>query len=200
MPEPPGGRRRGAPVRRPLYAVLVLLLLAAAALWGASRLAWSVSVEFGSGDASVPRVHTGADDVPALVPVALLALAAIAAVAATGGWLRRALGVLVGLAGVGLLVVAVRPSPPAAQPVAGAPAQLDAVRHATAQIPWAHTLTGLGGALLVAAGVVLVRHGPRMPRMGGRYQATTAAKRAADPDKELWGALDQGDDPTVNRD
>jgi hypothetical protein len=35
--------------------------------------------------------------------------------------------------------------------------------------------------------------------MGARYQATAAAKRVADPDKELWSALDQGEDPTAGR-
>jgi uncharacterized membrane protein (TIGR02234 family) len=198
VPEPPDGTRRAGPARRPLYLVVLLLLLAAAALWGGSRLAWSVSAEFGPVGGTVPKVHTGADDQAALVPVALLALAAVAAVAATGGWLRRALGVLVGLAGVGLLVVAFSGAPGAR--FVGSPAQMAQVGHATAQIPWAHGLVGLGAVLLLAAGVLLVRYGPHMPRMGGRYQATPAAKRAADPDRELWSALDQGDDPTVDRD
>jgi uncharacterized membrane protein (TIGR02234 family) len=183
-----------------LYLVVLLLVLAAAALWGASRLAWSVSAEVGPLGGTVPKVHTGAEVESALMPVALLALAAIAAVAATGGWLRRGLGVLVGLAGVALVVVAVHAGAVGARSFTGTPAQLAPVRQAEAQLPLAHGLAGLGGALLVLAGVLLVRYGARMPRMGARYQATPAAKRAADPDKELWSALDQGDDPTVDRD
>jgi hypothetical protein len=38
-----------------------------------------------------------------------------------------------------------------------------------------------------------------MPRLGARYQAPAQAKKAADPDRDLWQALDSGSDPTANQ-
>jgi hypothetical protein len=66
--------------RRPLWIVVVALLLAAAGLWGSSRLAWGTAP---------------------LGPLALLSLAGVAAAVAASGWLRRAVGVV--LAGAGVL-------------------------------------------------------------------------------------------------
>jgi hypothetical protein len=54
----------------------------------------------------------------------------------------------------------------------------------------------LGAALAVAAGVLLVVRGSAMPRLGGGYQTPGAAKRTADPERDLWNALERGDDPT----
>ncbi|OLF16127.1 Trp biosynthesis-associated membrane protein [Actinophytocola xanthii] len=65
--------------RRPLWMVVVLLLGAAAALWGATRLDGG------------PGSGTG---------LALLALAGAGGVVAVGGWARRVVGVVVVLAGL----------------------------------------------------------------------------------------------------
>jgi hypothetical protein len=154
--------------------VIVLLVLGAAALWGSSRLTWtSQSVDrAGSGVAVVSR--TGAEVVPGLVPLAVLALAAIAATVALGGWARRVLGVLVALAGVGAVWLPVSASGGAAP----------------------RALAVAGGLSVLVAGVLLVWRANRMTRLGGSYQTPGAAKRAADPDKEMWNALERGDDPT----
>lgn len=139
------------------------LLLGAVALWGASGITW---------DASADR--SGADVVPALTPLALLCLAAIAAVVALSGWVRRALGAVVLLA--------------------GAAAAFQAV---DADGPWTgRGLVFVGAFLVIAAGVLLVVRGSAMPRLGGGYQTPDAAKRATDPERELWNALERGDDPT----
>jgi O-antigen ligase len=143
--------------------VVVLLLLGAAALWGASGITW---------DASADR--TGADVVPALTPLALLCLAAIAAVVALGGWVRRVLGVVVLLAGA-----------------AAAFQGLDADGPATGR-----GLVLLAALSVVAAGVLLVVRGSAMPRLGGGYQTPGAVKKNADPERDLWHALERGDDPT----
>ncbi|MEV0680506.1 Trp biosynthesis-associated membrane protein [Actinosynnema sp. NPDC050436] len=117
----------------------------------------------------------GGDVLPASVPLALLFLAAIAAVVALGGWVRRVLGVLVLAAGVTAAWLAVAQD-------GALPGRATAV---------------LGGLLAVAAGVVLVLRGSAMPRLGGGYQTPGAAKRSADPERELWNALERGDDPTA---
>ncbi|RKT56819.1 tryptophan-associated transmembrane protein [Saccharothrix australiensis] len=138
-------------------------------LGGAAALWGSSSLVW---DASADR--RGDEVVPALGPLALLCLAAIAAVVALGGRLRRALGVLVAAAG-------------------GTAAFLGL---STAGAPAGRGLAALAGALVLGAGAVLVVRGPAMPGLGGGYRTPGAARRAADPERELWNALERGDDPT----
>ncbi|WP_447003603.1 Trp biosynthesis-associated membrane protein [Saccharothrix isguenensis] len=157
---PVPGDRRG---RRPLWIVVALLLLGAAAMWGASGVTWDSSAD-----------RTGADVVPALTPLALLCLAAIAAVVALSGWVRRALGVVVLLAGVAAGFQGLAADGP----------------------PTGRGLVLVAASLVVAAGALLVVRGSAMPRLGGGYQTPGAAKRTADPERELWNALERGDDPT----
>jgi hypothetical protein len=145
--------------RRPLWIVTVLLLAAAALLWGASRLPW------------------GKDTPTAPVPLALLALAAIAGVLATSGWARPVVGVLVALAGV----------------AAGWTAFDGGLAHGVG----ARVLALVGALVLLGAGALLVRSGHRMPKLGGSYQTPAAARGNETPDKELWRALSEGKDPTV---
>lgn len=123
-------------------------------------------------DAAAER--DGGDVVPSLVPLALLCLAAIAAVVALAGWARRVLGGVVLLAGVA-----------AGFQGAGADGPLTG-----------RGLVLAGAALVVAAGLLLVVRGAAMPKLGGGYQTPGAAKRSADPERELWNALERGDDPT----
>ncbi|ROP40953.1 MULTISPECIES: Trp biosynthesis-associated membrane protein [Saccharothrix] len=146
-----------------------LWIVVALLLLGAVAL-WGASAL--SWDASADR--SGGDVVPALTPLALLCLAAIAAVVALSGWVRRLLGAVVLLAGAAAAFQGVD----ADGPVTG------------------RGLVLLGAALAVAAGVLLVVRGPAMPRLGGGYQTPGAAKRTADPERELWNALERGDDPT----
>src|SRR3982074_215742 len=85
---------------RPLWTVVGLLVLGAGALWLSSRLAWSWSRETTPLRGTVVVARNGADVSSVLIPLAVLAVAAVAAVLAIGGWARRVVGVLVGLAGV----------------------------------------------------------------------------------------------------
>jgi hypothetical protein len=172
-----------APVRKPLLLVVVLLLAGAVALWFAARLTWTTAIEIrpGSG-ARIPVRHTGGDEVPALVPLALLALAGIAGTIAVGGWPRRVIGGLLALAGFGTLLLA----------LLGGDASTG-----ESLFPWARTIAGLGGVLVLAAGAVVVRYSTRMPRLGSSYQSGPARERPKDADSELWQALSQGEDPTT---
>jgi hypothetical protein len=148
-----------AHARRPLWIVVALLLAGAAALWGSSRLNWSAGV-------------TGAEKVPALLPLALIYLAGIAGALATSGWARRVVGWLA---------------------VDGAFDQ----GQATGAGLLARGLALLAGIVVVGAGVALVRAGHKMPRLGANYQAPAAAKAGQTGEKELWRALSEGKDPTV---
>lgn len=116
----------------------------------------------------------GDEVLPSLVPLALLCLAAIAAVVALSGWARRVLGAVVVAAGGTAVFLGVTAS--GALPGRG--------------------LAWLGGFLVLGAGVLLVVRGGAMPRLGGGYQTPGAAKRSTDPERELWNALERGDDPT----
>lgn len=165
--------------KRPLWIVCLLLALSASALWGSSRLSWgedyrsqSPSFDIDAYE-SVPVV--GADMLPALVPLALFALAAIAAVIALGGLARRVVGGLVAALGLvpPLIALAERP------------------------LLWGHALGVTGGALMVAAGTLLVVRGHRMPRLGSKYRTPKAANESTESEPDLWRALSEGDDPTA---
>ncbi|WP_162795411.1 Trp biosynthesis-associated membrane protein, partial [Nonomuraea lactucae] len=58
-------------------------------------------------------------------------------------------------------------------------------------------LSGLGAALMAAAGVIAVVRGGRWAGMSDRYERDAAGRRPrATGDRALWDALDRGDDPT----
>jgi hypothetical protein len=114
-----------------------------------------------------------------LVPLALVSLAGIAGVLATSGWGRRAVGVLLTLTGL----------------AAGWTAFNDVFQAGGALL--ARSVSGVAVLALLSAGVLLVRAGHRMPRLGGNYQTPAAAKGNETPEKELWRALSEGKDPTV---
>lgn len=197
--------------RRALLTAVALLIVAAAALGGAAALSWGqVGFQVPLRGTVAVRVE-GSDLLPALGPLALLALAAVAAVLATGGWARRVLGAL-------LLVVALPP----ALAVVRAPdrARLADAAASAGELPARSVpdgtvalftvgpgLAAAGAVLLAGAGVALVLRGHRMPRMGRRYRAGTSAGTSAGtlagaesrpgPDRQLWERIDAGEDPTA---
>jgi uncharacterized membrane protein (TIGR02234 family) len=187
--------------------VCVALVAAAGALEGASRLGWFTAAVEAVGRGAVPVTATGADLLPGLSGVALLALAAVAAAVALAGIPRRVVGGLVAAAGgyVGVAAVRLVLSPPLPADLAvlpDAPAGGTAVAGSVVLQP-GPLPTVLGGVLLLAAGLGLIVAEPRLPRFGARY-AARAAERAggggpgADPDRAAWEALDAGRDPTAD--
>lgn len=199
MPEPCAPRNPQAG-RRALLACVALLIAAAIALAGAAALDW-VTVGFQvplRGNARVQVPGSGVQ--PALGPLALLALAAVAAVLATGGWVRRLLGVvLLGTAIPPALGAAGLADPHRLVRAAMRAGELPArsVPDGTVSVLLAGpVLAGTGALLLAGASGVLILRGHRMPRMGRRYQAPAA--RSGEPqDRELWDRIDAGEDPTV---
>ena len=189
----------GPASRKELTATVGLLVAAAVALGAAAVLGWAW-IDFQVPKRGIVAIRVdGSEVLPALTPLAVLALAAVAAVLATGGWARRLLGGL-------LLVAAVPPilgvlqAPDegwltaAAMSAAGWPAG-SVHAETTTMLPAGPSFAAGGAILLVAAGATLVLRGHRMPRLGRRYQAPSS--RPSGPEDGLWARMDAGEDPTA---
>lgn len=195
--------------RRALVVAVFLLSAAAATLGGAATAGWArVWFQVPLRGTVAVRVD-GSDLLPALGPLALLALASVAAVLATGGWARRLLGaLLLGAAlapgwGVARLTQE-RGLIGAATATGGLPAR--SVPDGTVTLlPWGPALAAVGAVLIAGAGAALVLRGHRMPRMGRRYRTpTTSGPTTSRPPQhhepkyhELWERIDAGEDPTA---
>jgi hypothetical protein len=159
---------------------MVTLPLAAAALWGSSRLTWATELRQHAGTGAATAVdRTGAEVAP-LVPLALLALAGVAAVVAVGGWPRRLVGALLALAGLTAAGLAVFTGGSASFP------------------PCGRGLAVFAGLLLVLGGGLIVRASTTLPKLGVGYQARGAARHSGDADGDLWRSLSDGEDPTTD--
>ncbi|TFV60735.1 TIGR02234 family membrane protein [Mycobacterium sp. PS03-16] len=185
----------------------LLLVLAALALWVASRLTWIDVASFDGLGQPKTSTLTGAQWSTALIPLALLVLAAAVAVLAVRGWPLRILAVLVALASAGMAYLAITlwavadVAPRAADLAEVAVADLTGTqRHYAGAV-----VTLVAAACALAGAVLLMRSVRRGAVPAGRY-ATPAARReaAAQQDSEgepmsermLWDALDEGRDPT----
>lgn len=180
--------RREPPQTRLLWTVVSLLVVAAASVWGASRLTWMWSLRFSDLRGPVVDSSDGASREPALVPLALLYLAAAAPAVAVAGWARRVIGVLVCLAGIGVLWLGL--------PQTGRVFGPHPSEYPVMQVISGHLLAVFGGILAVMAGLLLVFRDSVMPRIGARYQAPATARHAANQDRRMWDALSEGQDPT----
>ncbi|MGH3913320.1 MAG: Trp biosynthesis-associated membrane protein [Pseudonocardiaceae bacterium] len=216
--------RPGPADRRALVAAVFLLLTAAAALGGSAAAGWArvwFQVPLRGGVAV--RVD-GSDLWPALGPLALLVLTVVAVVLATGGWVRRLLGVLLlGTALVPALGVVRWTQQRELLGAATAAGELPArsVPDGTVTLlPGGPVLAVIGTVLIAGAGVLLLRRGHRMPRMGRRYRAraglepTRSGPTVGMPPSsgssgsvptpsvppashEWWERIDAGEDPTA---
>ncbi|WP_314038676.1 TIGR02234 family membrane protein [Dietzia sp. CH92] len=201
--------------RARLLAPVTLLLVGAALLWIASRMVWLDVVAFNDQSGEARRALVGGDWQPALVPLALGAVAAVAAVALVRGAAARAVGVLIALLGVAaasLLLssvgdvdadrvhsvitsdegVARTDAGPGAEGSESIP-QWSRVTELSTR-PAGPVLTGFGAAALLAAGIVVLAR-PALPvRRDDRY-VTPAARRG----EAAAGGADRGrDDDDVN--
>ncbi|MBA0125632.1 Trp biosynthesis-associated membrane protein [Haloechinothrix sp. YIM 98757] len=171
-------RRRPARSARTLWLVVLGLVLGSGAIWLSTRQRWGEERAGHGPAAMVEQAETGADAVPALLPLAVLALAGIAGVLATSGWARRVLSGVLVLAGLATCALG----------VAG-------VLELSTVLP-GHGLALAGGLLVTTAGLAGAVAADRMPAMGARYSRAPERSAASDPDAELWDALSAGDDPT----
>lgn len=212
--------------RSRLLVPVVLLLVGAIMLWVASRMVWLDVEAFNDQSGPATRSLTGGQWQPALVPLALGAVAAIAAVSLVRGLGARIVGAVVVLLGVAAATLAF-------SGVGGVdsdrvhsiitsgegPARTNAGPGdtGTAAVPvWSRiseisarspgpAATGAGAAALLAAGLLVMVRPAAAVRRDDRY-VTPAARRAekaaadrgeSDTGRDLWQDLDDGNDPTV---
>ncbi len=185
-----------------IRAAQLILVLAAAGLWAASRFTWVQISSFDGLGQPKTAALSGATWSTALVPLALLVLAAAVAALAVRGWPLRVLAVLIAAAsaGMGYLAislwvvddVAVRAARLAEVPVA------DLIDTQRFYVGAAVTL--VAAALSLLGAVLLMRSAAR-----GRAETTRYARRpavavdapaAAMSERMIWDALDKGSDPT----
>lgn len=210
--------------RMRLLAPVVLLLVAAALLWVASRMVWLDVAAFNDQSGEARRELAGGDWQPALVPLALGSLAAIAAVALVRGVAARAVGAVIALLGVatGTLVFSAfgevdedrvhtvitsdegqarTDAGPGAEGSESVP-QWSSITEVSAR-PAGPAVTGLGAAALLAAGFVVmvwparpVVRDDRYVTPAARREETSTAEAEGDEGRDLWRELDDGRDPT----
>jgi len=199
--------------RRSLRVAQLLLVLAAAALWGAARLPWVVIRTFDGLGQPKTETLSGSTWSTALLPLALLLLAAAVAALAVRGWLLRALAILVAAASAAAGYLAI--SQWVVPDVSVRAAELVGVQvmflvgserhYAGAGVTLAAALCALVAAALLMRGAAGTRAGGTAT---GKYM-TPAARREASREvppegvadggsaRSIWDALDDGRDPTV---
>ncbi|WP_328917764.1 MULTISPECIES: TIGR02234 family membrane protein [unclassified Streptomyces] len=174
-----------------------LVLLAAGKVWTRGTVA------FGQND--LPIHATGSQTTALPGALALTGLAALVAVFAVRRAGRYAVSALLTLSGFGV-VLAVLTGRGDRGALNSAAATAVGLSRATAEHPattgWP-LVAAVGGLLLLLAGVLALRYGPRWPAMSSRYERGGARGPArapvpVDPDRaeDLWKALDRGEDPT----
>ncbi|MBE7160210.1 MAG: TIGR02234 family membrane protein [Williamsia herbipolensis] len=166
--------------RRNVRTAAVLLVLAAAALWGASRLPWAtLTAQDGLSPARDFTVH-GSDWSPWLTPVAIVLVAAVAATVALKGWALRLTALVVAVIGI-VSVLPVISLLTGDDPGAYAARSIDlAGRYQVASVdtrPWVAIVVVLGAVLAVSAATVLLRVARGATSMSSRYRSP-AARRA----------------------
>ena len=189
--------------RRSYVLSLVACLAGAALALYAITRTWSVHLTPRTGMSALRDAKTGTDLEPWVTGLAVVALAGTGALLATAGWVRRVLGVLLSLAGLGI--------------VAGAIAGRAGLDPGSARggTMWP-ILCAIGGVIIVTGGVTAARQGHRWPGMSARYDRKPVPPPRAEPDsptagkprdkssavvadhRAAWDALDRGDDPTAD--
>jgi uncharacterized membrane protein (TIGR02234 family) len=185
----------------------LMLLIAAVALWVASRMTWvEVSSFDGLGQPETTTLNGGAWST-ALVPLAVILLAAVLKSTVGPRWQLRLLAVIVGAlsAVMAYLAISLWVVPDVAVRAAGLADVPVADLLGTQRHYWGAVLT-LSAALLTLAGAVLLMRAPvKVASDDDRYEAPArrreAARRRASAGDEMsermmWDALDEGRDPT----
>lgn len=196
---------------------VVLLVVAAACLWGASRMTWvSVTSSDGLGESRTDDLvgSTWA----AAAPLALVLVAAVAASFAVRGWASRVLALLIAVVAIAAAIPAVRllaagASDSEAAALAELPARAEVTMTTASTLPALITLAGALCAFAAAALSIRKSFGPqvlsskyaapavRRDEVARRAAGTTSAVGAQDEGEDLtermmWDALDAGEDPT----
>jgi uncharacterized membrane protein (TIGR02234 family) len=211
-------RLSGKTSRRTIGIAQLLLVVAAGALWAASRQPWVVIRSFDGLGPPTEVTLSGATWSTALLPLALLLLATAVAALAVRGWPLRALAGLIAAASlaVGYLGVSLWMLPDVA--VRGADlAHVSLVSLVgTERRYWGAGIAVAAAVCTLVAGVLLMRSASILgsDRSGATKYVAPAARRSiargddadqAKPEKSeppemsermIWDALDEGRDPT----
>ncbi|WP_433078798.1 Trp biosynthesis-associated membrane protein [Dactylosporangium sp. CA-052675] len=164
--------------RRGLATTAVACAVAAAVVLFAATRSWQTAVTVQPAPLPPLKVdRTGTEISPWLTALAVVGLAGAGALLATRAAARLAVGVLLVVAGAGVVVASL--------------VTLD--EHV--RVAWP-LVCALGGLVVLAAGVVTVRSGRSWPGMGARYERTSAPARRQHAQTDMWDALDRGEDPT----
>jgi uncharacterized membrane protein (TIGR02234 family) len=188
---------------RGYIAALTVLLAGGVLLLVTSGLTWG---EAQAVDRAVPPVVvSGRDVLPVTQAVGLLALAAVVAVHASRRTGRRVVGGLLALAGLGVAAWASLTALELTDHVlryAAGPAGVGGFSATVARV--GPVLAAVGGLLVGAVGVAVMVLGSGWPGMGARYERDRARladhstpEQAATYDRDVWNALDRGEDPTA---
>jgi uncharacterized membrane protein (TIGR02234 family) len=180
----------------------LLLVLSAAALWGASRMLWVDVQSFDGLGQPKTTALTGGTWSTALVPLAAILLVAAVAPIALRGWRLGVLAVVIaGMSAVmGYLAIslwAIRDVAVRAVHLAGVPATdlVGAQRHyGGAILTLVAALGTLVGAVLLLRSVAKPR--PEVDRYDRRRSAQSPQDDADTSERVIWDALDEGRDPT----
>ncbi|WP_423846919.1 Trp biosynthesis-associated membrane protein [Aeromicrobium sp.] len=186
---------------RRLYAPVVLTLLACGGLafFAASRT-WIEATIHAQGLPNDAVAVSGTDAQPLVPALALVVVTGGLAVLAASVRVRRVVGVLLVVVGLGAVVL-----------VATGGSSLDdalthAVRSSTAftgsNAPDGHrvvvwpVLAGVSFVVAAMLGTVVIRLAGTWPTMGSRYEAPIGQADDVRTEDDLWAALDEGRDPT----
>ncbi|MFE9095130.1 TIGR02234 family membrane protein [Streptomyces sp. NPDC007264] len=189
--------------RRALAPALLCGAAGAAVVLLSSRQEWSAGTVSVAG-ADFPLTAKGSDvtGVPAaLAVVGLAALVAVFAVRRAGRLLVSGLLALSGAGTVAAALLGATDSSALDEKAAQAAGDTSATAAALTHTAWPY-VAAAGGALILLAGLLALRHGRLWPAMSGRYERGGAPgprrARPADPERpeDLWKALDRGEDPT----
>lgn len=200
-----GAARNGArrTSRRELTLTVLTALLGGAVAWAAAGRPWATAT-VGQAPNTLRVAASGNDLSAGVTALGLTALAGALALFATQRLARRLVGVLLIAAGIGAAVYAFGER--GVSHASHVLADKAAAKGFAAGSVSVHTaswwiLAVLGGVLVALAGVSALVRGATWPGMSSRYEnaaAGPAAARAADTgsSKDLWDALDRGEDPT----
>jgi uncharacterized membrane protein (TIGR02234 family) len=180
----------------------LLLLLSAAALWGASRMVWVDVQSFDGLGQPKTTALTGGSWSTALVPLAAILLVAAVAPIAVRGWRLGLLALIV--AGVSAVMAYMAISLWVMRDVAVRAAHLAEVQVADlvgtqrqcggAMLTLVAAIGALVGAVLLLRSVAKPR--PEVDRYERRRLAPSPKDGASTSERAIWDALDEGRDPT----
>ncbi|MFN8071050.1 MAG: TIGR02234 family membrane protein [Mycobacterium sp.] len=186
-----------------IRAAQLLLIIAALALWVASRLPWVTVGSFDGLGQPKTTTLTGATWSTALLPLAVLLLAAALAGLAVRGWLLRAVALLLAVVSfalgyLGITLIATPDVGPRGAELAGV--AITTLTSSERQITGA-LVTLAAAAVVLLAAVLLMRSSVSTAHQSAKYAPAGSTRSAGGDDSErgMWDALDEGRDPTDAR-